>query len=651
MKTMDQGEGRAIGLNRAVAVAAMFALAAAAGCGGGDDGPVTPEPPRAEAISISPASVTLTMIGETATFTANITDQNGAPFSATVTWSSNAPQVFTVDGNGTVTAVGNGSGTVAATLGNLSATASVTVNEPPRAVELSIMPESVTLTEAGETAEFSASLTDQFGEPFMGTVTWSSDAADVFTVDGNGVVTAVANGSGMVTAAHESLSASAAVTVEITPNQAPTARGNPDDIAVAVGGGAWPFLPAAYFDDPDADNLDLTYTSELSNPVASAEVNVDSEGHVSIIIAGTAAGNATLTVTATDAGGLSARHTLAVTVDDSGFTPLPPLRIADNRLELGGFSIVGSCTPPLVNVPFFAGGPVFTVNSSKWQTRSDAESAWADVEGTEMTTGAVCPYTSEIPGEYRLVMNATIVIDEHQAPITGAYRSGNSFVVEDDSGMNAAPAVSDDAPRDFRLSVGGGPYFLTPAVFIHDPNGDALTFTAAVSDAAVLSVEVIVDTVGHTLMVATGTGVGSGTLTITATDPGGLTAELAMEVSVDDTGYTPYHTIAVANGVIRSQGLSFSECLPPIINTPGIDGNIYTVHSSKWQRRDGASAAWADIEGTEITDGRICPYSTNELGDYRVVYEITVVVEPHLPGYRGKYASSNYFTVSANQAP
>ncbi len=565
MNTMDQGEGRTIGMNRAVAMAAMFAVAAAAGCRSADDGPVTPEPPRAEAISISPASVTLTMFGETATFTANVTDQNGAPFSATVTWSSDAPQVFTVNANGTVTAVGHGSGTVSA--------------------------------------------------------------------------------------AHESLSASASVTVEITPNQAPTARGNPDDIAVAVGGGAWPFLPAAYFDDPDADNPDLTYTAELSDPVASAEVNVDSEGHVSIIITGTAEGTAMLTVTATDAGGLSARHTLVVTVDDSGFTPLPPLRIADNRLELGGFSIVGNCSPPMVNVPFFAGGPVFTINSSRWQTRSDAESAWADVEGTEKTTGSVCPYTSETPGEYRLVMNATIVIDEHQAPITGSYRSGNSFVVEDDSGMNAAPTVADNAPRDFRLSVGGGPYLLTPAVFIHDPNDDALTFTAAVSDAAMLSAEVLVDTLGHALVVARGTGVGSGTLTITATDPGGLTVDLAMEVSVDDTGYTPYHTISVANGVLHSQGLSFSVCLPPLINAPGVDGNIYTVHSSKWQRRDDASAAWADIAGTEITDGRICPYSTSELGDYRLVYEITAIVEPHVPGFRGKYASSNHFTVSASQAP
>ncbi len=100
-------------------------LVALASCGG--DSSTAPEPPRATAISISPPSVTLEFIGATETFTATITDQNGAAFAGAVAWSSEQPEVFTVNGGGVVTAVSNGSGTVRASLGSLSATATATV--------------------------------------------------------------------------------------------------------------------------------------------------------------------------------------------------------------------------------------------------------------------------------------------------------------------------------------------------------------------------------------------------------------------------------------------------------------------------------------------------------------------------------------------
>ena len=123
---------------RALVAWLMMALAVLSGCGGDDTGPTepTPEPPRAAAISISPPSVTLTTLGETAPFTASLTDQFGAPFSGTIAWSSDAPEVFTVDANGAVTGVSNGSGTVQASLGSLSATATVTVAQVVSVIEV-----------------------------------------------------------------------------------------------------------------------------------------------------------------------------------------------------------------------------------------------------------------------------------------------------------------------------------------------------------------------------------------------------------------------------------------------------------------------------------------------------------------------------------
>lgn len=91
------------------------------------------EPSRATAIAVTPSSATLSSLGETATFRAQITDQNGVSFPGTVTWSSSDPAVFTV-ASGVVTAVANGSGTLTASYESISGTASVMVQQMPAAV-------------------------------------------------------------------------------------------------------------------------------------------------------------------------------------------------------------------------------------------------------------------------------------------------------------------------------------------------------------------------------------------------------------------------------------------------------------------------------------------------------------------------------------
>ena len=117
--------------------AGISLLVAVAGCGGGDEGPVTPpEPPRPTSISISPQGANLSYVSQTMPFTATVRDQNGAPVVATATWASSDESVFTVDVGGTVTAVGNGTGMVEASAEGLSATASVTVEQRAASVNI-----------------------------------------------------------------------------------------------------------------------------------------------------------------------------------------------------------------------------------------------------------------------------------------------------------------------------------------------------------------------------------------------------------------------------------------------------------------------------------------------------------------------------------
>ena len=97
--------------------------------------PRPPEPPRATSVTVTPESATLVSLGETISFTASIVDQHGRPYAGTVEWTSSDPTVFTVDAGGTVTAVSNGSGTVAAAFEGLSAAASVAVEQAPASLE------------------------------------------------------------------------------------------------------------------------------------------------------------------------------------------------------------------------------------------------------------------------------------------------------------------------------------------------------------------------------------------------------------------------------------------------------------------------------------------------------------------------------------
>ena len=87
-------------------------------------------------VAVTPDAVTLTAIGQTAQLTAEVRDQLGRVMEGVaVAWSSEQPEIFTVNGAGVVTAVSNGSGTVQASLGSLSATGTVTVAQVASAIE------------------------------------------------------------------------------------------------------------------------------------------------------------------------------------------------------------------------------------------------------------------------------------------------------------------------------------------------------------------------------------------------------------------------------------------------------------------------------------------------------------------------------------
>ena len=159
---------------RLSAVLAVVALTK--GCGDGDSlaAPPTPEPARPTTVTVSPATHELTALGTTVQLSAEVRDQNARVMAgATVTWTSSANSVATVDASGLVTAAGNGTATITASVGSASGSTVVTVTQSVASVEVS--PSEETITAVGNTLQLVAEAFDGNGYAVAGAeFSWES---------------------------------------------------------------------------------------------------------------------------------------------------------------------------------------------------------------------------------------------------------------------------------------------------------------------------------------------------------------------------------------------------------------------------------------------------------------------------------------------
>src|SRR2546428_5560242 len=166
-------------------------------------------------VTVSPASASVST-GQTVQLTATPRDANGAPLSGrVVTWSSNNAAVATVNGSGLVTGVATGSATITATSEGQNGTSAISVSVPVASVTVSPATASIL---GGQTVQLTATPKDANGNVLNGrTVTWTSSNGGVATVNGTGLVTAVAAGTAIITAACESATGTAAITATNVP--------------------------------------------------------------------------------------------------------------------------------------------------------------------------------------------------------------------------------------------------------------------------------------------------------------------------------------------------------------------------------------------------------------------------------------------------
>lgn len=208
---------------------------------------------KATAVSLNNTKITVNN-GQTAKLVMSVTPTD---FTDEVTWKSTNTNIATVDNTGLVTAKGVGSATIKLTVGNVSASCSVTVLQPVTSISLN---RTSLMLNALDTFELRATVypTDANNK----NVAWSSSNESVATVDDNGVVTAHSKGNAVITVASQdgsNISKTCSVTVS-----------NNVYIVSDVSGLESPHNYANdcsdfwIYTDKNAENLDVTFDSRTN---------------------------------------------------------------------------------------------------------------------------------------------------------------------------------------------------------------------------------------------------------------------------------------------------------------------------------------------------------------------------------------------------
>ncbi len=163
--------------------------------------------------------------------------------------------------------------------------------------------------------------------------------------------------------------------------------------------------------------------------------------------------------------------------------------------------------------------------------------------------------------------------------------------------------------------------------FFSDPDGGTLTYTAASSDAGVVSVSLT----GSNLT-ATAVAAGTATVTVTATDPDGLTATQTAGVTVEAANRAP-EAVETIPPQAMTAGDEVTVDVTPFFSDPDGDELTYTAESSD------AEVAAAGIEGSSLTVTAVAAGAA------------TVTVTAADPGGLTAMQSVEVTVEAANQAP
>ena len=408
-------------------------------------------------------------------------------------------------GTVTVTGVAAGSTTVTVTArdpAGLAAEQSFAVTVPNRAPE-AVGTIASRVVERNKSVSFDVSpyFTDPDGDDLTYSATSSSTSRASVEVSGNSVViTGGRIGRATITVtAHDpdSLTAEQSFEVRVRQrNRAPRPAGTiPDQATKEDGTTSVDVSP--YFTDADGDGL--TY-SATSSSTSTATVSVSGS---TVSIAGESQGTATVTVTARDPGGLTATQGFDVSVQEPNRAPQPVGTIPDQTVSTGGgvqVDVTGYFTDPDGDDLDFS-----AISSSTATATVTVPGGTVTVTGQSAGTATIT-VTARDPGDLTATQRFEVTVTE-----------------ESNQTPEAVGTIPDETVEEGEeIGVDVEPYFT-------DPDGDQLDYSATSSRTAIATVEVS----GSTVEVK-GHAEGDATITVTARDPGGLTATQSFEIKVED---------------------------------------------------------------------------------------------------------------------
>ena len=459
--------------------------------------------------TVGPIPAQTVAMGTTLTMNLNtyFNDIDGDALTYTVTSSDTAVATVGVSSNTlTVTPVAAGTATITLTgtdPGGLSATHdfSLTVtsaNKAPTTVG-TIPKQTLTLGEAAVTIDLSSYFSDADGDTLTYTATSGDTTKVTASVSGADVtLTPVATGTVTVevqAADPEGAFAKQDITVDVqTPPAAPVVEGTIPNFDLLLGASGVTIDASLYFSDPNGD--ELTHTATSSDTTVATISLLDPAVTVNHVGAGTT----TITVTATDPGGLSATQTFTVTVTANSAPTVVPI--------------------PTQTAP--VGGSAITVNLDNYFSDVDEQPLvyTATSSNTGIATVSVSGANLSITG--KALGTATITVTANDT-YTTTTQTITVNVKNPPTAVGTIPDIAgavNQAGRDITLSN----YFSEPA-------GQTLTYSASVSDTYYVSVYIN----SSNELEVTPLAAGNATITVTATNPDGLSATQSISVKLTES--------------------------------------------------------------------------------------------------------------------
>ena len=352
---------------------------------------------------------------------------------------------------------------------------------------------------AAVTIDVSSYFSDADGDTLTYTAT-SDDTTKVTASVSGSTVTLTAVAGGTVTVIVQATDPEGAfakqdITVHVdTPAAAPVAVGTIPNFDLLLGASSVTIDASLYFSDANGDAL--TYTASSSD-TAVATLSVS---YAAVTVNHVGVGTATITITATDPGGLSATQTFTVTVTANSPPTVVPI--------------------PTQTAP--VGGSAITVNLDNYFSDVDEQPLvyTATSSNTGIATVSVSSSNLSITGKDNGTATITVTADDSFTTVTQTITVN---VKNPPTAVGTIPNIS-GAVNQAGTTIALSGYF-------SDPDGQTLTYSASVSDAYYVSVYVN----SSNGLEVTPLAAGNATITVTATNPDGLSATQTFSVTLTES--------------------------------------------------------------------------------------------------------------------